>query len=54
MESEKIGIDNFIYKAEEENKQMQRTTIWITRGKVAGGMNLETETDIYTISKIVN
>ena len=49
MESEKIGIDNFIYKAEEENKQMQRTTIWITRGKVAGGMNWETETDIYTL-----
>ena len=28
---------------------MQRTTIWITRGKVAGGMNWETETDIYTL-----
>ena len=45
----KIGMDNFIYKAEEENKQMQRINIWITRGKVAGGMNWETDTDIYTV-----
>ena len=32
MESEKIGIDNLTYKAEIET-QMQRTNIWIPRGK---------------------
>ena len=32
MESEKIGRDNLIYKAEIET-QMWRTNVWIPRGK---------------------
>ena len=48
MESEKIGIDNLIYKAEIET-QMYRTNIWIPRGKEEGGMNSEIGIDIYTL-----
>ena len=35
MGSEKIGVDNLIYKAETEAEtQMQRTSVWIPKGKV--------------------
>ena len=36
--SEKIGIDNLIYKTETEAEtQMQRTSVWIPKGKVGVG-----------------
>ena len=38
MGSEKIGIDNLIYKTETEAEtQMQRTSVWIPKGKVGVG-----------------
>ena len=47
MESEKIGIDNLIYKAEREtdveNKCMD------IKGEGGGGMNWEIGIDIYTL-----
>ena len=48
MESEKIGIDDLIYKAEIET-QTYRTNIWIPRGKGGGMMNWKIEIDIYTL-----
>ena len=44
---QKNGIDDLICKAEIET-QMQRTNIWIPRGKREGGMNWEIGIDLYT------
>ena len=46
MESEKIGIDDLIYKAEIET---QRTNVWMPRGKGGSRMNWEIGIDIYTL-----
>ena len=48
MESEKIGIDHLIYKAEIET-QTWRTNVWIPREKEEGGMNWEIGIDKYTL-----
>ena len=48
MESEKIGIDDLIYKAKTE-AQTQRTNVRIPRGKGRGGMNWQIGIDIYTL-----
>ena len=48
MVSEKFGIDNLIYKAEIET-QIQRTTVWIPRGKERNEMKWEIGIDMYTL-----
>ena len=48
MESEKISINDLIYKAEIET-QTVRTNIWIPRVKGRDGMNGDTGIDIYTL-----
>ena len=48
MESEKISINDLIYKAEIETQTL-RTNIWIPRVKGRDGMNGDTGIDIYTL-----
>ena len=49
MESEKIGIDDLIYKTEIET-QTYRTNVWIPRGKGEGWDELgDWDWHIYTI-----
>ena len=48
METEKIDIEDPIYKAEIETPT-QRTNIWISKGKEGDGMNWETGLDVYTL-----
>ena len=43
----KNGTNELIYKTE---SQMQKTNLWLPRGKRQGGMNYETGIDIYTIT----
>ena len=48
MESEKIGIDNLIYKAEIET-DVENKSMDTKGGKRVGGMNWEIGIDIYTL-----
>ena len=48
MESEKISINDLIYKAEIETQTL-RTNMWIPRVKGRDGMNGDTGIDIYTL-----
>ena len=48
VEARKSGSDDRICKAEAET-QMERTNMWIPRGKVESVINWEIGTDIYAV-----